>query len=154
MINLFVIEGNPSGWEEAIRMTAETLKEKGCVGDDFYDKCIEREKVYPTGLPTYMPVAIPHAEGAVIHKTAICIMRLEKPVSFHNMENIETEINVNYVLNLAIMTGEGQLKALATIIHVFQDVDFVNSLENTTLEELQQAFYNKWAELQTDDSEE
>ena len=43
--------------------------------------CIEREKEYPTGLPSEVPVAIPHSKVEGIKDNCVCFLRLKNPVT-------------------------------------------------------------------------
>ena len=47
-----VIQGTANSSEEAITLCGEALHKAGIVGEDFGKACVEREKDYPTGLPT------------------------------------------------------------------------------------------------------
>ena len=62
-LEIVVIDGEAKTWEEAIHLTAGALLEKGYVKDTFEENCIKREKVFPTGLNTELPIAIPHTES-------------------------------------------------------------------------------------------
>ena len=69
MDQIYIIEGNASDWREAIFMTSDELWKHGCVTDDFYNSCIEREEEFPTGLTENCPVAIPHTTKEKVKKT-------------------------------------------------------------------------------------
>ena len=43
MSQLFMIEGEAETWQEALKLTADKLLEKGCVRDDFYESCVSRD---------------------------------------------------------------------------------------------------------------
>ena len=53
-----VIQGTANSSEEAITLCGEALHKAGVVGEDFAAACVEREKNFPTGLPTEIPTAI------------------------------------------------------------------------------------------------
>ena len=80
MNGLYVINGAANDWSEAIRLTSGELYRNGCVKEEFYEKCCERERDYPTGLTEFCPVAIPHASKDYVLKQAICVLRLQEPV--------------------------------------------------------------------------
>ena len=144
--NVYVIEREASDWEEAILITSCLLYKNGCVKENFAEKCIEREKVFPTGLPSKVPVAIPHTDGSYVIKPAVCMLRLTNPVLFKNMEDPEKEIAVDYVFNIAIKSSEDQLKMLSVISNIFQDDEFLNLPKDTPIEVLKEKFLNKWRE--------
>lgn len=56
------IEGEAKDWEEAIRLCGQAIADAGYADETFMNACIEREKEYPTGLPSEVPVAIPHSK--------------------------------------------------------------------------------------------
>ena len=74
----FAIEGHANTDFEAIHLCAQKLKEEGYVTDQFESNCINREKEYPTGLPTVVPVAMPHSEASGVVKNAICMLKQKK----------------------------------------------------------------------------
>ena len=129
-----------SSKEEALLLSANALKEKGYVKDSFYDACIEREKVYPTGVPSVVPVAIPHTDAEHVIEKAICISRLSKPIAFHSMENVESEINVEYIFNLAIKEGKDQMKMLKAIMKIAHDFEGLNKAKTMNLEDMKNYF--------------
>lgn len=142
--NVYVIEGKPRNWKEAIRRTSKVLFKNKCVTDGFFDSCIKRELEFPTGLNTLLPVAIPHTDDGDVLQTSVCLMRLKKPVKFHSMECIEKKIEVNFILNMAISDGGAQLAALQRIISIFQDEEFKNKAFSLTLDELKTEFEGLW----------
>ena len=67
--------------EDVLRATAAELFAEGYVKESYSDAIIEREKKYPTGLPTgEICVAIPHTDPEHVNDAAICLSILEKPV--------------------------------------------------------------------------
>ena len=146
---IIVMDGDPADREEAIRLTADALYEEGCVNDDFYDACIEREKIYPTGIPSIVPVAIPHADACNVIEKAICILRLKKPVIFHSMENVENELAVSCVFNLAVNEGKDQLKMLQAVIRLARDHEGLTNAQNMTLQEMKEFFVSALTDKET-----
>ena len=56
-----VIQVTANSSEEAITLCGEALHKAGIVGEDFGKACVEREKDYPSGLPSVSLTDIPHA---------------------------------------------------------------------------------------------
>ena len=135
--NVIVIEDCVNNWEEAIQCTAKELYKKGYVKEEFARFCIEREKVFPTGLNTEIPIALPHTESQYVNESSICFLRLKKPVDFVNMEDSEHYVAAQYVLNLAIKESKKQVPMLAKVIETFQDVGFLNELSKKDLAEFE-----------------
>ena len=46
--------------EAVIRTLCDKAMENSCIEPTFVQAILEREKEYPTGLPTVIPLAIPH----------------------------------------------------------------------------------------------
>lgn len=76
-------EGAPD-WQEAIRMSCESLEADGTVEANYKDDIIECVKKYGPYIVIMPEVAMPHSQECAkgVHKTAIGFMKLEKPVSF------------------------------------------------------------------------
>lgn len=129
-IKIVIIEDSVDNWRGAIARTARALYEKGYVKSMFEEKCIEREKCFPTGLNTMLPIAIPHTEAEFVNESAICLLILKKPVPFRSMEDPGECIDVQYVLNLAISEGKEQVPMLAKVISIFQSGKVVDELAN------------------------
>ncbi|MDK6804056.1 PTS sugar transporter subunit IIA, partial [Lactobacillus mulieris] len=77
--------------EELFNQVANLLEERHIVTSSYKDALIEREKSFPTGLDMEflgkdLPnVAIPHTD--IVHNLAekVVVVRLDQPVTFHNM---------------------------------------------------------------------
>lgn len=71
-------------WQEAIRMSCETLEADGTVEVNYKEDIIECVKKYGPYIVIMPNVAMPHSQECArgVHKTAIGFMKLNKPVSF------------------------------------------------------------------------
>jgi len=105
----------------AIEMAAKPLQEQGYVYEGFLEAVLEREKNYPTGLPTRVGVALPHTEAEYVINEGISILTLEKPVLFSGMGNPKETVLVEILFLLAIKNPEKQLGVLQTIITIIQN---------------------------------
>lgn len=76
--------GEAADWQEAIRMSCESLEADGTVEANYKEDIIACINKYGPYIVIMPDVAMPHsqefAEG--VHRTAIAFMKLEKPVSF------------------------------------------------------------------------
>ena len=118
-----VIQGTADNNEEAIKLCGDALYKAGIVNEDFGKLCVEREKDYPTGLPTQIPTAIPHAKATGIKQNAICLLKLEHPVVFRRLDDDMEEVKTDMVFNLAIKDPNEHLSVLQKMI------DFLNNPE-------------------------
>ena len=137
---IIVMDACPASDEEAIRIAAHALYEAGCVTEDFAQACIDREKIYPTGIPSVVPIAIPHSEAENVLKKAVCILRLKEPVYFCSMENRENELPVEYVFNLAVEAGKDQIKMLQAVVRMARDHESLKLAKTMSQEEMREYF--------------
>ncbi len=136
MSKLFVVEGNARTWQEAVEITSGVLLEQGCVYEDFYESCVEREKSYPTGLTDLCPIAIPHTSKEHVKQEAVCALKLANPVTFYRMDDSESTVQVRYVLNLAFLDDNEHLELISRIIRCIKDTEFVEKMDYMGLKEL------------------
>lgn len=112
---------------EAIDELASLLLEKGYVRDTYLERVKEREREFPTGLPTEpVGVAIPHAEVEHCIKPAIAVAILANPISWIEMATNDSVLDVQVVLALAITEPDRQVKFLQ------RAMDFFTGGENLT----------------------
>lgn len=131
-----VIHGNAANAEEAILMCGEALYKEGIAGADFGKKCVIREKDFPTGLPTEIPVAIPHCQDDSVKANAICVLRLEKPVEFKRMDDDEESVMTDMLFNLAVMDADEHLEALQNLMLFLNNTELFKECRDKDDEEL------------------
>ena len=131
--------------EAAIRKIGEGLYRNGYVKDSFVDAVLEREKVYPTGLPfARCGIALPHTDIEHVIRPIIAVAVLKDPVIFQNMGDASQAVEVKMVVMLAMKNSEFQLTLLSRLIETLQDSDFVLGMLNAkTKEELADKMSNK-----------
>ena len=131
-----VIHGKAADAEEAILMCGEALYNEGIVGAEFGKNCVIREKDFPTGLPTEIPVAIPHCQDDSVKVNAICVLMLEQPVEFRRMDDEEESIMADMLFNLAVMDADEHLEALQNLMAFLNNIDMVKECREKNDEEL------------------
>lgn len=115
------------------REVYDDLLKKKLVTVDFFEHLIEREENYPTGLDLTLidqklpNIAIPHTESNYVNTTRIIPIKLTHPISFNNMIQPKTELEVSFLFMILNKDGETQSNLLATIM------DFINALDQSTL---------------------
>lgn len=145
MINdILMIEAAPKSWQGAIQSAYKELYKRRFVKKSFLQGCIEREKVYPTGLMTEVPVAIPHTDSIHVITPAICVLRLESPVLFQNMETPELVVPAEFVFCMALKSGETQIDMLKAILNTAQDKKFLREAKQDTLGAFREKLIKKW----------
>lgn len=133
---IIAIEEHASDWEEAIRICGQALIAHECIGAHFMEACVEREKSFPTGLPSAVPVAIPHASSHEVHKTSVCVLRLKQPVVFHRMDESEETVETRLIFNLAIKGSGSHLEFLQKLIAFVMDEDKVQKCMELKTEDI------------------
>jgi len=132
------IQGEAKDWEGAIRLCGKALIENECVDQAFVDGCVGREKEYPTGLPSAIPVAIPHFQSPGIKENSICILRLNQPVIFYRMDSSDEYIETNLIFNLAIKGSDNHLEYLQKLIDFIMDEDKLRRCSEQPMEDVLQ----------------
>ncbi len=151
MSEIFVINGKAGDWEESLKMTGLELYRNGCVVEEFWEKCVEREREYPTGLTDFCPVAIPHASKDFVLKQAICALKLEEPVKFRSMADWDQDIDVRYVLNLALLDDSEHIKIVTRVIRSLKDPEFLKKMDDCSVEELKILLNDHFMVAQSDE---
>jgi len=116
--------------DEAILGLVSLLEENGYVKPSFGQACIEREKVFPTGLPT-MPfgIAIPHTDCEHVERGAIAVGILPQSVRFVEMGCLDDSfVDARVIVVLAIADPEAVAGVLRELALAFQDAEFITAL--------------------------
>lgn len=129
-ISVLFAENEASDWREAITLCGRMLTERGFAKPSFTQACIDRERRFPTGLPTAVGIAIPHAESAHVNRSCLCVLRLGRPVMFRRIDDPLQEIAVKVVVEIAIASDDDQTRTLSRLVRAFQDGDFLNRLSS------------------------
>ena len=116
--------------EHVLRSLAEILKEDGSVKDTYFQAMFDRERLYPTGLPTEgIKVAIPHAEVEHVNYSAFAIATLPEPVKFGEMGGApEDTLDVQIVMMLANADPEEQVRTLRKMVDLFDEPESLEAI--------------------------
>lgn len=107
---------------EILEFLAKELVEKNYVDESYVHAIHEREKTYPTGLPSTDPgIAIPHASYDMVKKTTMAIATLKNPVEFTNMGDKKEKLSVQIVIMMAIRKPQGQIEMLQRVLKMIED---------------------------------
>ena len=112
--------------EEVIRLLSGKLDGCGYVEDGFAEAVLARERQYPTGLPTKIPVALCHVEAEFVKQTCMAVATLKKPVEFRNMGDPQSILDVEIVFLLTILDPKKQVFYLRKIMDLFKDETLPN----------------------------
>ena len=124
--------------EQLFDQVATLLEEKKVVTDTYRSALIEREKIFPTGLDMEflgkdLPnVAIPHTD--TIHNLTenVVVVRLAKPVTFHNMIAPDKEVEVSLLFFIINNSSSSQTNILAQLMDFFTGNGYLEALSKIT----------------------
>ena len=124
--------------EQLFDHVATLLEEKKVVTDTYRSALIEREKMFPTGLDMEflgkdLPnVAIPHTD--TIHNLTenVVVVRLAKPVTFHNMIAPDKEVEVSLLFFIINNSSSSQTNILAQLMDFFTGDGHLEALSKIT----------------------
>ena len=124
--------------EQLFDQVATLLEEKKVVTDTYRSAMIEREKMFPTGLGMEflgkdLPnVAIPHTD--TIHNLTenVVVVRLAKPVTFHNMIAPDKEVEVSLLFFIINNSSSSQTNILAQLMDFFTGNGHLEALSKIT----------------------
>lgn len=124
--------------EQLFDQVATLLEDKKVVTDTYRAALIEREKMFPTGLDMEflgkdLPnVAIPHTD--TIHNLTenVVVVRLAKPVTFHNMIAPDKEVEVSLLFFIINNSSSSQTNILAQLMDFFTGNGHLEALSKIT----------------------
>lgn len=127
---------------ETIRALGNLLLSGGYVEGGFVEAVLEREKEFPTGLPTKaVEIALPHTEAEYVRTSKMAVGVLRTPVDFQMMGSPESLVHAKIVFLLAIGEKESQVIALQQLVQLFQDGCTLDKISNAhTPAEVKDAF--------------
>ncbi len=110
-----------SSREEALAVMAEHLVSLGFCHHTFPQAILDRERVYPSGLPFRgYTIAIPHTDVVHVRQSVILVARLPVPVLFQSMGAPEDVLPVQLISMFALKEREAIGDLLETLITVYQ----------------------------------
>lgn len=118
--------------EEIIKDLGNLMYEQKKVKNTYVSAVIEREKKFPTGLPSNgVYVAIPHTDSIHVSTSCIAIATLKNPVQFSMMGDEATKLNVEMVFLLAIEDPDKQVTLLKNLMGLLQNKELLLKVKNS-----------------------
>jgi len=118
--------------EDVIKIMADKLRAKGYVKDGYYENVVKREKDFPTGLPTVIPVALCHTEARYVNQSAMAVGTLAHPVEFNEMGTPERNIQAEIIFLLALKDPKDQITYLKKMVTVFKSKETLETIRDAT----------------------
>jgi phosphotransferase system HPr (HPr) family protein len=81
---------------------------------------LKREELYPTGMPTEIPVGMPHTDVEHCLQPGISVGILKNPVEFHTMGEPARIVSVRLIFLLSVVNPATQVKVLTRLVDFFQ----------------------------------
>jgi PTS system galactitol-specific IIA component len=115
--------------EEAITAMCRVLFSKGYVKDSFEAAILERERLYPSGLPMEgHKIAIPHTDAEHVNESVILFARLSGPVEFSSMGDPDEKLQVALVSMFALKEKKKIGFLLDVLINAYSDNDTLDAI--------------------------
>lgn len=106
--------------EGVLRHVADLAMRAGHAAPSFGDALVAREHAFPTGLPTLVPVAIPHADPGHVREAGFAIATLAEPVPFGVMGTADDRVDLDVVIVLLVTEAHAHLEVLASLVDLVQ----------------------------------
>ena len=117
---------------EVLEALASRAEAAGWVRPSFREAVLQRERTFPTGLPTSTPVAIPHADVEHVLKQGLGVALLKHPVKFGELGGADTSVEVQAAILLLVTEPERQSDLLMRLVNVFQQGDWLDTLRHAS----------------------
>ena len=118
-----------AGKEEALTAMCNLLLSKGYVKETFPGAILERERLYPSGLPMEgHKIAIPHTDAEHVNQSVILFARLAKPLEFSSMGDPDEEIQVQLISMFALAEKKKIGEMLEVLITTYSDNDVLDAI--------------------------
>lgn len=129
--NFVLMNYNAKNKEEVIGKLAGLLEYAGYVKKSFLNAVIEREKQFPTGLPTLpISVAIPHTDPEHCVQPAVAVAVLQNTVKFGLMGSDVKTVDVKIIFLLALNKKESQAVFLSKFSDLIGNADDLERILN------------------------
>ncbi|MDR1308264.1 MAG: PTS sugar transporter subunit IIA [Treponema sp.] len=108
--------------EEVLSAMCGVLLDKGYVKESFPAAILERERLYPSGLPMEgHKIAIPHTDAEHVNESVILFARLARPVEFSSMGDPDEKLQVQMVSMFALKEKKNIGFLLEVLITTYSD---------------------------------
>ena len=115
--------------EEALKYMSNFLLAKGYVRKTFPEAILERERLYPSGLPMEgHKIAIPHTDAEHVNKSVILFARLAKPLDFACMGDPDEKITTQLISMFALAEKKAIGKMLEVLISAYSDNEVLDTI--------------------------
>ena len=129
---LVVMDAEVKTAEDCIRLGGTIFYEKGYVKEGYTQAVIDREKVYPTGLPGKgVAIAIPHTNNTYVNKPAVGVIIPREPVRFCAMGTKDVWLDCEVIIPLVIKDSDMQISMLKQMMKIIQDGELLKKIRDS-----------------------
>ena len=129
---LVVMDAEVKTAEDCIRLGGTIFYEKGYVKEGYTQAVIDREKVYPTGLPGKgVAIAIPHTNNTYVNKPAVGVIIPREPVRFCAMGTKDVWLDCEVIIPLVIKDSDMQISMLKQMMKIIQDGELLMKIRDS-----------------------
>ncbi|MBP2100567.1 PTS sugar transporter subunit IIA [Enterococcus rivorum] len=119
--NCIFLEAEVETFEEVIQLIGEQFIKNGIAKATYTEAVIQREKIYPTGLPgNGYNIAIPHTDSEHILRPSVGVIVTKKPIEVSMMGSPELKLDCQLFFPLAMEHPKKQLALLRQLMGFFQ----------------------------------
>ena len=128
---------------QALTLIHDVGQAAGLIKPSWLEAALTREASSPTGLPTSIPVAIPHTDAEHCYQNGIGFFKLTKPVEFGEMGSLDRKVSVQLIIPLLITEPKAQLPLLMSVINLVQDQNKLAELNKLSTEAEISTFFSQ-----------
>ena len=126
-VNMMRVGAQAENADDAIRLLGEVMAEAGYVEETYWQDVLQRERNFPTGLPTQpVAVAIPHADPDHVIRSGIAVGVFSHPLTFCLMGSNQGEtLQVSLLFMLALKDFKQQTQVIRDLLNLIQSGDLL-----------------------------
>lgn len=121
--------------EEVLSALADRAVAAGWAKESFTEALLKREQEFPTGLPTEIPVALPHTDPEHVIHAGLGVATLKNPVEFGEMGGDGSTVAAQAVLLILVENPEKQVTVLGQLVNLIQRPGWFDQLSAATTDE-------------------
>ena len=134
--NLITMNADVETAEDCIRLAAGLFEKYGYVKPGYGDAVVEREAVYPTGLPGKgINIAIPHTNNTLVNRPAVGVVVPNKPIKFSMMGMKDNVLDCDIILPLVVKDSHQQIDMLKKMMKIIQNSELLMRIKDSRTKE-------------------
>ncbi len=115
--------------QQVIGEACDVAYDLGYITEEFKTEILQREEIFPTGLNTPIPIAIPHI-GVHCKHSFLAVVTTKTPISYLYMDSTEGILPVEISFVFGIVNPTDQLEVLRKMTAFFRDGDQLQGLRD------------------------